>query len=221
MVTRNYDQNYGYLAAVGRMLSADLTEQLVPARRLLQDLQHPSASPPRDTTADQLYPGAAGRSFRRPIRLYTITIGCATGPFKPYNRQTRTTRQLEWYNRPGGPGFAVAAYEKDVDGYIGPIHRPGACFARANGIINGVDYGPRYAFQTVGTNCFQLEGPSSGAAGTPVNARRADLWPDQTRGPIRVSRPWNSRFSRTSISLPGFLSNFGSAAKLLAHQHQG
>ncbi|WP_163363686.1 hypothetical protein, partial [Enterobacter cloacae] len=64
---------------------------------------------------------------------------------------------LEWYNRPGG-AFAIAVYQKDIQGYVGPItDRRVLC--PANGIYNGIDFGLG-ALQDDGTNCNIVGSPT-------------------------------------------------------------
>ena len=181
------------------MLSADLTEQLVLRLAYYKTYVRPQPRDAAPTTSSQ-----EPQALVPPVDpVYTITLG-ATG-LKPYTSDSYDI-SLEWYNRPGGL-FAVAAYEKDVDDYIGPITDPGV-LCPANGIINGVDYGLG-TLSIVGTNCFSSN-TFIGAGGTPVNARV--LVSGQTnQSPIRV-RGLELSVQQNFDFLPGFLSHFGGAA---------
>jgi len=198
MVTRQYEQTYGYWLP-SAMFSADLTEQLVLRAAYYRSYVRPQ---PRDS--------APTSSIQEPQNLvppvdpvYTITIG-ATG-LKPYTADSYDL-SLEWYNRPGGL-FAIAAYEKDVQDYIGPITDQGV-LCPSNGIINGVDYGLG-TLSIVGTNCFSSN-QFIGAGGTPVNAR-VQVTGQTNQSPIRV-RGLELSVQQNFDFLPGWLSHFGGAA---------
>ncbi len=198
MVERNYEQTYDYWLP-SAMVSADLTEQLVLRMAYYKTYVRPQ---PRDTvpTSSVQVP----QELVPPVDpVYTITVG-ASG-LKPYTANSYDL-SLEWYNRPGGL-IAMAAYQKDVDDYIGPITDQGV-LCPANGIINGVDYG--LGTLTInGTNCFSSN-TFIGAGGTPVNARV--LVSGQTnQSPIRV-RGLEFSVQQNFDFLPGWLSHFGGAA---------
>lgn len=124
---------------------------------------------------------------------YTITIGATS--LKPYTSKAYDLA-LEWYNRPGGV-FAVSLYQKDVDGYIGPIVDP-TILCPSNGLINGIDFGLG-PLTISGTNCLTAAGVQVQASGStnqdPITVRGAELAVQQ-----------NLDF------LPGWLSHFGGAA---------
>jgi TonB-dependent receptor len=124
---------------------------------------------------------------------YTITIGATN--LSPYTSNAYDLA-LEWYNRPGGV-FAVSLYQKDVDGYIGPIVDP-TVLCPSSGLINGVDYGLG-PLTISGTNCLTASGVQVQASGStnqdPITVRGAELAVQQ-----------NLDF------LPGWLSHFGGAA---------
>ncbi|NWM54922.1 TonB-dependent receptor, partial [Escherichia coli] len=48
---------------------------------------------------------------------YNVIIGATN--LSPYTSDSYDL-SLEWYNRPGG-AFAIAVYQKDIQGYVGPI----------------------------------------------------------------------------------------------------
>lgn len=124
---------------------------------------------------------------------FTITIGATN--LSPYTSDAYDVA-LEWYNRPGGV-FAVSLYQKDVDGYIGPIVDP-SLLCPASGLINGVDFGLG-PLTISGTNCLTAAGVRVQASGStnqdPITVRGAELAVQQ-----------NLDF------LPGWLSHFGGAA---------
>ncbi len=124
---------------------------------------------------------------------YTITIGATS--LSPYTSDAYDLA-LEWYNRPGGV-FAISLYQKDVDGYIGPIVDP-TRLCPSTGLINGVDFGLG-PLTISGTNCLTAAGVQVQASGStnqdPITVRGAELAVQQ-----------NLDF------LPGWLSHFGGAA---------
>ena len=198
MVSREYDQEYDYWLP-SAMFSADLTEELVMRVAYYKTYVRPQ---PRDI--------APITNVQEPQNLvppvdpvYTIAIG-ATG-LKPYTSNSYDF-SLEWYNRPGGM-FAVAAYQKDVDDYIGPITDPNV-LCPADGLINGVDYGLG-TLTVQGTNCFSSN-TFIGAGGSPVNARVVTSG-QTNQSPIRV-RGLEFSIQQNFDFLPGFWSHFGGAA---------
>jgi len=197
-LTRDYEQTYdNWLPSA--MLSADLTEELVLRVAYYQTYVRPQ---PRDSTPISSI--QVPQTLVPPVDpVYTIAIG-ATG-LKPYTSESYDM-SLEWYNRPGGL-FAVAAYQKNVDDYIGPILDDGVR-CPANGIINGVDYGLG-TLSLVGTNCFSSN-TFIGAGGTPVQAR-VTVSGQTNQNPLRV-RGLELSVQQNFDFLPGFLSHFGGAA---------
>jgi TonB-dependent receptor len=198
MATRNYDQTYDYWLP-SAMLSADLVEDVVLRVAYYKTYVRPQ---PRDTTP--ISNNQEPQALTPPVDpVYTITIGATD--LKPYTSDSYDM-SLEWYNRPGGL-FAVAAYQKDVDDYIGPITDQGV-LCPADGIINGVDYGLG-TLSIVGTNCFSSR-TFTGAAGTPVNARVV-VSGQTNQSPIRV-RGLEFSVQQNFDFLPSFLSHLGGAA---------
>lgn len=198
MSTRSYEKTFDYWLP-SAMLSADLTEQLVFRMAYYKTYVRPQ---PRDVAPTSTI--QVPQALVPPVDpVYTIAIG-ATG-LKPYTANSYDL-SLEWYNRPGGL-FAIAAYQKDVDDYIGPITDAGV-LCPANGIINGVDYGLG-TLSVVGTNCISSN-TFIGAGGTPVNAR-VQVSGQTNQNPIRV-RGVEFSIQQNFDFLPGFLSHFGGAA---------
>jgi len=207
MVERHYEQTYDYWLP-SAMISADLTEQLVFRMAYYKTYVRPQ---PRDTvpTSSVQVP----QDVVPPVDpVYTVVVG-ASG-LKPYTANSYDL-SLEWYNRPGGM-FAVAAYQKDVDDYIGPITDQGV-LCPSNGIINGVDYG--LGTLTInGTNCFSSN-TFIGAGGTPVNAR-VQVSGQTNQSPIRV-RGLELSVQQNFDFLPGWLSHFGGAANYSRTEIEG
>jgi TonB-dependent receptor len=198
MTERSFTSNYDYLLP-SAMIAADLSKKLLLRVAYYKTYVRPQ---PRDnvpTTYVQL-----PEALTPPVDpVYTVQLGA--GDLKPYTANSYDL-SLEWYNRPGGI-FAVAMYQKDIKGYIGPITDP-AVLCPSNGQINGVDYGLGQ-LSVVGPNC-QSSNVFIGAAGTPVNAivrvsGITNQQPIRVRG-IEVATQQNFDF------LPGFLRYFGGAA---------
>jgi TonB-dependent receptor len=198
-ITRDFEKSYDkWLPSA--MLSADLTEQLVLRLAYYQTYVRPQ---PRDTSP--ISSVQVPQTLVPPVDpVYTVTVG-ATG-LKPYTAESYDM-SLEWYNRPGGL-FAVAAYQKNIDDYIGPLSDQNNPLCPSDGIINGVDYGLG-TLTLVGSNCFSSN-TFIGAGGTPVQAR-VTISGQTNKSPLRV-RGLELSVQQNFDFLPGFLSNFGGAA---------
>jgi TonB-dependent receptor len=195
---RTYTNKYGYLLP-SFLIAADLTHNLLLRGAYYKTYVRPQ---PRDTVpiTSVLVPEA----LTPPVDpIYTVTIGATN--IKPYTADSFDV-SLEWYNRPGGL-FAVAIYQKNVKGYIGPITDPNV-LCPANGQINGIDYGLG-TLTVVGPNCMSSN-QFNGAAGTPV-AARVLISGVTNQQPIRV-RGIELAVQQNFDFLPGFLKNFGGAA---------
>lgn len=183
---RSYGSDNDFLLP-SAMVKVDLTEKLVLRAAYYETYVRPQ---PRDNVpiTSVLTPDPA--VVNSP---YTITIGATS--LKPYTSKAYDLA-LEYYNRPGGV-FAVSLYQKDVDGYIGPIVDP-TILCPSNGLINGVDFGLG-PLTISGTNCLTAAGVQVQASGStnqdPITVRGAELAVQQ-----------NLDF------LPGWLSHFGGAA---------
>ncbi|MGH1559547.1 TonB-dependent receptor domain-containing protein [Caulobacter segnis] len=66
--------------------------------------------------------------------VYTVTLGATD--IKPYTSNSYDM-SLEWYNRPGGL-VSIAAYRKEIKGYIGPITDQ-SILCPSSGKIDGID----------------------------------------------------------------------------------
>lgn len=190
MTLRTYKQNYDYWLP-SAMFAADLAKNLVFRGAYYQTYVRPQ---PRDNvpaTSMQIPdPAVAGTP------TYNVIIGATN--LSPYTSDSYDL-SLEWYNRPGG-AFAIAVYQKDVQGYVGPItDRRVLC--PTNGQYNGIDFG-------LGT--LQDDGVNCNIVGSPVGAR-------VTASGVTNQKPMRVRGVEVSVQqnldfLPGFLKYLGGAA---------
>lgn len=207
MFTRTYKDHYDYWLP-SAMFAADITKRLVLRGAYYKTYVRPQ---PRDTVPITFV--QVPEALTPPVDpVYTVTIGATS--IKPYTSNSFDL-SLEWYNRPGG-AFAVAVYQKNVDGYIGPITDQNV-LCPADGRINGIDYGLG-TLSIVGPNCVSSNS-FIGAGGTPVNAlvRASGLTnqrPMRVRG-VEVSVQQNLDF------LPSFLKYLGGAANYTYTQIDG
>lgn len=198
MTQRTYKNKYDYLLP-SAMIAADISKTLLLRLAYYKTYVRPQ---PRDnvpTTYVQL-----PEALTPPVDpVYTVQVGASD--LKPYTANSYDA-SLEWYNRPGGI-FAVAVYQKDIQGYIGPITDPNI-LCPSNGQINGTDYGLG-TLSVVGPNCVSSN-VLVGAAGTPVNAlvRVSGITNQQ---PIRV-RGVELATQQNFDFLPGVLRYLGGAA---------
>jgi TonB-dependent receptor len=199
MVPRVYKDDYDYWLP-SAMFAADLTRNLVLRGAYYQTYVRPQ---PRDNVpaTSLLTPDPA--LVGTPI--YTVVIGATN--LQPYTSDSFDL-SLEWYNRPGG-AFAVAVYQKNVQGYIGPI-TDRSILCPAGGIYNGIDFGLG-ALRDDGVNC-NIVGSTTGAR---VQASGiTNQLPMRVRG-VEVSIQQNLDF------LPGFLKHLGGAANYTYTQIDG
>jgi TonB-dependent receptor len=187
---RTYKNNYGYLLP-SFLVAADLTDKLMLRGAYYKTYVRPQ---PRDnvpvTSAQIPDPAVAG------VPVYNVTIGATN--LKPYTADSFDL-SLEWYNRKGGL-FAIAVYQKNIKGYIGPI-TDRSVLCPADGKFNGVDYGLG-TLQDDGVNCNIVGGPLHSRV---VTTGITNQGPIRARG-IELAIQQNFDF------LPGFLKNFGGAA---------
>lgn len=198
LVDRSYRNDYDYLLP-SAMFVADLTRTLKLRGAYYRTYVRPQ---PRDNVPVTFV--QQPETLSPPVDpVYTVQIGATR--LKPYTADSFDVA-LEWYNRPGGL-FAVSLFQKNVQGYIGPITDPGA-LCPADGLVNGVDLG--LGTLTVdGPNCISSN-RFVGAAGTPVNARvLASGITNQL--PIRV-RGAEFAVQQNLDFLPGILRHLGGAA---------
>ncbi len=109
---RTYRNDYGHLLP-SFMMAADLSSKPSLRGAYYKTYVRPQ---PRDTVpiTSVLLPEALTPAVDP---VYNVTIGATN--IQPYTADS-FDMTLEWYNRPGGL-FAVAVYQKNVKGHIGPI----------------------------------------------------------------------------------------------------
>jgi len=187
---RTYKRSYSYLLP-SAMFVADLTDKLVLRGAYYKTYVRPQ---PRDNVpvTALLTPDPAALG----VPVYTVAIGATS--LKPY-RSDSFDASLEWYNRKGGL-FAIAIYQKNVKGYIGPI-TDRSVLCPTNGQYNGIDFG-------LGT--LRDDGVNCNIVGDPNNARVVASGVTN-QAPIRV-RGVEFSIQQNLDFLPGFLKNFGGAA---------
>ncbi len=203
LLTRTFNRSYDYWLP-SMMFKADLTDKLVLRGAYYQTYVRPQ---PRDTSPITFVqePVAAVAPAPNPTvaPAFTVTIGAPN--LSPYTADSYDL-SLEWYNRKGGL-IAVAAFQKDVQGYVGPItDRNILC--PADGKFNGIDYGLG-ALQVVGPNCRTVRTFPS-PTGVPDTAVVL-VTGSTNQAPIRV-RGLEISIQQNFDFLPGFLKNFGGAA---------
>ncbi|MDG2535566.1 TonB-dependent receptor [Sphingomonas sp. HITSZ_GF] len=207
MSNRIYKDHYDYWLP-SAMFAADITRNLLLRGAYYKTYVRPQ---PRDTVPISFV--QVPEALTPPVDpVYTVTIGATS--IKPYTADSFDL-SLEWYNRPGG-AFAIAVYQKNIKGYIGPITDQNI-LCPADGRINGVDYGLGN-LTIVGPNCMSSN-QFIGAGGTLVNARvvasgLTNQQPMRVRG-VEVSVQQNLDF------LPGFLKYLGGAANYTYTQIDG
>jgi TonB-dependent receptor len=194
---RTYKNDYGYWLP-SFMFAADLSDSLVLRGAYYKTYVRPQ---PRDTVpiTSVLLPEA----LTPPVApAYTVTIGATN--IKPYTADSFDV-SVEWYNRPGGL-FAIALYQKNVKGYIGPITDQNV-LCPANGLINGLDFGLG-PLRLSGQDCLssnKFPGPNG------LTEARVLISGVTNQRPIRV-RGAEFAIQQNFDFLPGFLKNFGGAA---------
>lgn len=201
LTTTKTEETYDYWLP-SLVLAADLREDLVLRFAAYSTYVRPQ---PRDIVPTSF--------VQEPINLtppvdpvYTVTIG-ATG-LKPYTSDSFDL-SLEWYNRPGGL-IAIAAYRKEISGYIGPITDP-AQLCPANGVIPGlnVNLGSLSIDNSAGTpRCIssnQFVGAGGVLRNAQVNVSGQTNQNDMTVTGVEFNVQQNLDF------LPGFWRNFGGA----------
>ncbi|MDG2520331.1 TonB-dependent receptor [Caulobacter segnis] len=201
LTTTKTEETYDYWLP-SLVLAADLREDLVLRFAAYSTYVRPQ---PRDIVPTSF--------VQEPINLtppvdpvYTVTIG-ATG-LKPYTSDSFDL-SLEWYNRPGGL-IAIAAYRKEISGYIGPITDP-AQLCPANGVIPGlnVNLGTLSIDNSAGTpRCIssnQFVGAGGVLRNAQVNVSGQTNQNDMTVTGVEFNIQQNLDF------LPGFWRNFGGA----------
>ncbi|WP_297506244.1 TonB-dependent receptor [uncultured Caulobacter sp.] len=138
--------------------------------------------------------------------VYTVTLGATD--IKPYTANSYDL-SLEWYNRPGGL-ISVAAYRKDIQGYIGPITDQ-SVLCPASGKIDGldVDLGTLTIDNSGGTPKCISSNKFVGAGGVLKNAQ-VNISGKTNQNPMKVTG-FEFNIQQNFDFLPGFWKNFGGA----------
>jgi len=203
LFTRTFHQHYDYWLP-SAMFAADFTSKLKLRGAFYKTYVRPQ---PRDTSPITFVqePVAAIPPAIVPTAApaYTVTLGAPN--LKPYTA-TSYDLSLEWYNRPGGI-IAIAAYQKNVQGYIGPITDQ-SVLCPADGRFNGIDYGLG-PLQIVGPNCRTVR-TFLNPAGAQETAT-VGVTGSTNQSPLRV-RGLEFSIQQNFDFLPSFLKYFGGAA---------
>jgi TonB-dependent receptor len=138
--------------------------------------------------------------------VYTVTLGATD--IKPYTSDSYDA-SLEWYNRPGGL-VSLAAYRKEIKGYIGPITDQ-AVLCPASGKIDGidVDLGTLRIDNSAATPRCLSSNTFLGASGNP-QAAQVNISGKTNQSPMTVTG-LEFNIQQNLDFLPGFWKNFGGA----------
>lgn len=138
--------------------------------------------------------------------VYTVTLGATD--IKPYTSDSYDA-SLEWYNRPGGL-ISVAAYRKEIKGYIGPITDQ-SVLCPASGVIPGLDVnlGALHVDNSAGTPRCLSSNTFIGAGGVVKNAQ-VNITGKTNQSPMTVTG-FEFNIQQNLDFLPGFWKNFGGA----------
>ncbi|UAL11945.1 TonB-dependent receptor [Caulobacter segnis] len=138
--------------------------------------------------------------------VYTVTLGATD--IKPYTSDSYDA-SLEWYNRPGGL-ISIAAYRKEIKGYIGPITDQ-SVLCPSSGKIDGidVDLGTLSIDNSAGTPRCVSSNKFVGAGGVLKNAQ-VNISGKTNQNPMTVTG-FEFNIQQNLDFLPGFWKNFGGA----------
>lgn len=135
--------------------------------------------------------------------VYTVTLGATD--LKPYTSDSYDV-SLEWYNRPGGL-ISVAAYRKEIKGYIGPI-LDAAILCPSNGKIDGLDVNLGTLTVDSSGKCISSN-QFVGSTGALTNAE-VRISGKTNQSPMTVTG-FEFNIQQNLDFLPGFWKNFGGA----------
>ena len=135
--------------------------------------------------------------------VYTVTLGATD--LKPYTSDSYDV-SLEWYNRPGGL-ISVAAYRKEIKGYIGPI-LDAAILCPSNGKIDGLDVNLGTLTVDSSGKCISSN-QFVGSTGALTNAE-VRISGKTNQSPMTVTG-FEFNIQQNLDFLPGFWRNFGGA----------
>ena len=138
--------------------------------------------------------------------VYTVTLGATD--LKPYTSDSYDA-SLEWYNRPGGL-ISIAAYRKEIKGYIGPILDQ-SILCPTSGKIDGldVDLGTLRIDNSGGTPRCLSSNTFVGSGGVVKNAQ-VNISGKTNQSPMTVTG-FEFNIQQNLDFLPGFWKNFGGA----------
>jgi len=138
--------------------------------------------------------------------VYTVTLGATD--IKPYTSDSYDA-SLEWYNRPGGL-ISIAAYRKEIKGYIGPILDQ-SILCPASGKIDGidVDLGTLRVDTSAGSPRCLSSNTFIGAGGV-VKPAEVRITGKTNQSPMTVTG-FEFNIQQNLDFLPGFWKNFGGA----------
>lgn len=201
LATRTNKQSYDYWLP-SAILVADLRENLVFRAAAYRTYVRPQ---PRDNVPTTFVQVPV--DVNPPTDpVYTVTLGATD--IKPYTANSYDL-SLEWYNRPGGL-ISVAAYRKDIKGYIGPITDQ-SVLCPASGKIDGLDV-------DLGTLTIDNSGgapkclSSNSFIGSGGVLKRAEvrISGKTNQSPMQVTG-FEFNIQQNLDFLPGFWRNFGGA----------
>jgi TonB-dependent receptor len=201
LTTQTTKKNYDYWLP-SAIIAADLRDNLVLRLAAYRTYVRPQ---PRDNVPTTFV--QVPTDVNPPVDpVYTVTIGATD--IKPYTSDSFDA-SLEWYNRPGGL-VSVAAYRKEIKGYIGPITDQ-SILCPANGQIPGLDVnlGTLTIDNSGGAPKCMSSNQFVGAGGTLKNAQ-VNISGKTNQSPMTVTG-FEFNVQQNFDFLPGFWKDFGGA----------
>lgn len=196
--TRTTKNNYDYWLP-SAILVADLREDLILRAAAYRTYVRPQ---PRDNVPTTFVQVPV--DVNPPTNpVYTVTLGATD--LKPYTSDSYDV-SLEWYNRPGGL-ISVAAYRKEIKGYIGPI-LDAAILCPSNGKIDGLDVNLGTLTVDSSGKCISSN-QFVGSTGALTNAE-VRISGKTNQSPMTVTG-FEFNIQQNLDFLPGFWRNFGGA----------
>jgi TonB-dependent receptor len=199
LATQTTKKNYDYWLP-SAIIAADLRDNLVLRLAAYRTYVRPQ---PRDNVPTSFVQVPVDPTVDP---VYTVTIGATD--IKPYTSDSFDA-SLEWYNRPGGL-ISIAAYRKEIKGYIGPITDPSA-LCPASGKIEGidVDLGTLHIDNSSGTpKCMSSNQVT--LAGNVQKFAQVNISGKTNQSPMTVTG-FEFNIQQNFDFLPGFWRNFGGA----------
>jgi len=198
LTTRTNTQNYDYWLP-SAVVVADLREDLILRAAAYRTYVRPQ---PRDNVPTTFVQVPV--DVNPPTNpVYTVTLGATD--LKPYTSDSYDV-SLEWYNRPGGL-VSIAAYRKEIKGYIGPI-LDAAILCPSNGKIPGLDVDLGALTVDSSGKCISSN-QFIGSTGALTNAE-VRISGKTNQSPMTVTG-LEFNIQQNLDFLPGFWRNFGGA----------